>query len=183
MVCRGARFAGGTPRATLRPRLIRIPLGVPQTEQGETDVSSQLEANKAVVMRSWEAFNQGDLDVMDEIFDESYVELTPYGSVDKGGPERAKQTYEWMHSVFGNIRFEVEQVIAEGDFVFSRAMATGTHVGEFMGVPATSQLVRFAAVAVSKIANGKLVQDWSFIDTTTILRQIGGVAAEPREQD
>ncbi len=151
--------------------------------QGETDLSSKLESNKAVVMRAWDAFNEGDLDVLEEVFDETYVELTPYGKIEQGGPERAKQAYEWMRSVFGEIHFEVEQMMAEGDFVFSRAMATGTHVGEFMGVPATGRPVRFAAVVVSQISNGKHVKDWSFIDTMAILRQIGKVSIEPREPD
>lgn len=147
-------------------------------------MNSQLEANKAVVMRAWEeGFNQGNLDVLNEVFDESYVEQTPYGTIEQGGFKRVKQAYDWMRSVFGNIHFEVEQMMAEGDFVFSRAMATGTHEGEFMGVPATGRPVRFAAVVVSRIANGKHVQDWSFIDTIAILRQIGEVSVEPRESN
>jgi ketosteroid isomerase-like protein len=83
-------------------------------------MSSQQEANKAVVMRAWDAFNSGDLDVLDEVFDESYVELTPYGEVEQGGPERAKQAYHWMRSVFGEIQFEVEQIMAEGDLEADR---------------------------------------------------------------
>jgi predicted ester cyclase len=150
-------------------------------DPGKSDGNSQLDANKAVVMRAWEGFNSGDLDVLNEVFDESYIELTPYGKVEQGGPDRAIQAYHWMRSVFGDIHFEVEQMMAEGDFVFSRAMATGTHVGEFMGVPATGRPVRFAAVVVSQISDGKHVKDWSFIDTMAILRQIGDVSIEPLE--
>ena len=146
-------------------------------------MTSQLEKNKAVVMRAWEAFNHGDLAVLDEVFDKSYVELTPYGKLDQGGPERAKQAYKWMRSVFGEVRFEVEQMMAEGDLVLSRAMATGTHTGEFMGVPATGRPIRFAAVVISQIADGKHVKDWSFIDTMAILRQIGEVSIEPKDRD
>jgi len=142
-------------------------------------VSSQLEANKAVVMRAWDAFNRGDLEVLDEVFDDSYVELTPYGKIDQGGPDRAKQAHHWMQSVFGDIRFDVEQLMAEGDYVFSRAMATGAHVGEFMGVPPTGRPIRFAAVVVSQIRDGRHVEDWSFIDTMAILRQISEVSLEP----
>ena len=144
-------------------------------------MSSQLEANKAVVMRAWDAFNSGDLAVLDEVFDESYVELTPCGKIDQGGAERAKQAYHWMRSVFGDIQFDVEQMMAEGDLVFSRAMATGTHTGEFMGVPATGKPIRFAAVVVSQIADGKHVKDWSFIDTMAILKQIADVSLEPKD--
>ena len=150
----------------------------------DDDTISKPELNKTVVMRAWEeGFNQGNLEVLDEVFDESYIELTPYGSIIQGGPERPKQAYKWMRSVFGDIHFEVEQMMAEGDFVFSRVMAKGTHVGEFMGVPATDRPVCFAAVVVSKISNGKHVQDWSFIDALAILEQIGEVTVEPLELD
>ena len=151
-------------------------------EQGR-HVSSRQEANKAVVMRAWDAFNNGDLRVLDEVFDDSYVELTPYGKIDQGGPERAKQAYHWMRSVFGEIRFEVEQMMAEDDFVFSRVMATGTHVGEFLGVPATGKPIRFAAVVVSQIVDGKHVKDWSFIDTIAIMRQIAEVSLAPKKHE
>jgi len=147
---------------------------------GDADFNSRLEANKAVVMRAWEdGFNQGDLDAIGEVFDENYVELTPYGAVEQGGPERAKQAYEWMQSVFGDIQFEVEQVIAEGDFVFTRTTATGTHLGEFMGVPATGRPVRFATVVISQVSSGKIVQDWSLIDAIGLLSQIGELSVEP----
>jgi len=142
----------------------------------KNDTDSQLEVNKAIVMRAWEeGFNQGNLDVIDEVFDESYIERTPYSVIEQGGPKRVKQAFKWMRSVFGDLHFEVEQMVAEGDFVVSRAMATGTHVGEFMGVSATGRPIRFA--------NGKIVEDWSIVDTYAILRQIGNVSVTPLESD
>ena len=142
-------------------------------------MDSQLIENKTVVACAWDAFNNGDLDVLDGVFDESYIKLTPYGRVDQGGPARVRQAYAWMHSVFGKIHFEIEQMLAEGDVVFSHVMATGQHIGEFMGVHATGKSVRFAAVVVSRIISGKHVQDWSFIDTMAILRQIGTFSIVP----
>ena len=147
------------------------------------DLSLKQENNKDVVMHVWEAFNHGNIEVLDEVIDESYIELTPYSTIQQGGPERVKDAYKWMKSVFGNIQFEVEQMIAEGDYVFSRAMATGTHEEEFMGVPATGRPIRFAAVVVSKISNGKLIQDWSFVDAMKILQQLGKVSVVPFESD
>lgn len=173
------RFKASILAGGLIPPLAALTIGC---SPGGADGKSRLEGNKAVVLRAWEqGFNQGDLAALDELFDEGYVELTPYGEVEQGGPERVRQAYEWMQRVFGDIHFEVEQVIAEGDFVFTRAMATGTHVGEFMGVPATGRPVRFAAVVISKVSNGKVVQDWSFVDAAAVLWQIGDVTVEPRE--
>ena len=120
---------------------------------GDADVNSRLEANKAVVMRGWEdGFNQGDLDAIGEVFDEDYVELTPYGAVEQGGPERAKQAYEWMQSVFGDIQFEVEQVIAEGDFVVLHCSQEWPDENDYAGI----DIFRFDA-------NGKIVEHWDVL--------------------
>ena len=119
------------------------------------DKNLQLENNKAIVMRAWEeCFNQGNTDLIDELFDESYIERTPYSLIKQGGPERVKQAFKWMNSVFGDLHFEVEQMIAEGDKVVSRAMATGKHIGEFMGVSATNKPVRFAAILPTFLPGG-----------------------------
>ena len=161
--------------------LVILVIGCTREKNNE---DSQLDTNKAIVMRAWEeAFNQGNLNVIDEVFDTSYIERTPYNVIEQGGPERVKQAFKWMHSVFGNLHFEVEQMVAEGDIVVSRAMATGTHIGEFMGVSATGQPVRFAAVVISRLSNGKHVEDWSFVDSYAILRQIGNVSVTPLESD
>ena len=144
----------------------------------------QLETNKAIVMRAWEeCFNQGNIDLIDELFDESYIERTPYSVIKQGGPERVKQAFEWMNSVFGDLHFDVEQMIAEGDIVVSRAMATGKHIGEFLGVSATNRPVRFAAIVISRISNDKHVEDWSFVDTYAILKQISSIDLSPLEQE
>ena len=150
--------------------------------QEMNDKDSQLETNKAVVMRAWEeCFNQGKVELIEELFDSSYIERTPYSVIKQGGPERVKQAFKWMNSVFGDLHFEVEQMIAEGDIVVSRAMATGIHIGEFMGVLATGKPVRFAAIVISRISKGKHVEDWSMVDSYAILKQIGNVSVIPPE--
>jgi len=147
-----------------------------------TSDHDRLEANKAVVMRAWEeGFNQGNKNVIKEVFDESYVESSPYETYEPRGIQRVLEADEWMKSVFGELHFDVEQMVAEGDYVVSRAMATGVHIGEFAGVEATCNPVRFAVVVISKISNGKIVQDWSFVDTMEILNQIGKVTVEPKD--
>jgi predicted ester cyclase len=148
-------------------------------KQNADNQTSQLEANKAIVMRAWEeGFNQGNNDVIKEVFDESYVESSPYETYEPRGVQRVLEADEWMKGVFGELHFDVEQLIAEGDYVVSRVMATGVHIGKFAGVEATCNPVRFAVVVVSKVSNGKIVQDWSFVDTMEILKQIGKVTVE-----
>jgi len=152
--------------------------------RSKIDMDSQHEDNKAIIMRTWEeGFNQGNIDILDEVFDENYTDRTPYGVAEQGGPERAKQAFKWMHSMFGDLHFEVEQMIAEGDIVVHRVMVTGTHVGEFMGVPATGKPVRYAVVVVSRFSNGKVVEDWSIVDSYSILRQISKVKLSPLDSD
>ncbi len=162
--------------------LISIVLFTFGCKQNAENENAKLEANKAVVMRAWEeCFNQGKTDVVKEVFDESYVESSPYESYEPHGTQRVLEADAWMKSVFGELHFEVEQMIAEGDYVFSRAMATGVHIGEFAGIEATCYPVRFAVVVVSKVKDGKIVEDWSFVDTMEILKQIGKVTVKPRD--
>lgn len=138
-------------------------------------MSSLLEANKALVMRVWEeGYQQRNLDVFDAVFDPSYTERhSDQGYFEKGGPDRAKQSCELMHMRFGSLSFEVEQMIAEGDYVTTRAVVGGIHKGKYLGVPATFQPVYLAVVVISKIKNGMIVEDWTLIDKEVFLTQTG----------
>jgi len=98
-----------------------------------------LEENKAVMRRFYEEFvNAGNLAVAEEI-------IAPecplyFGSMFMGtGPEAFKQTRVMMYAGFPDLRWTIEEMIAEGDKVAERLTARGTHEGEFMGVAPTGK--------------------------------------------
>jgi predicted ester cyclase len=76
---------------------------------------------------------------------------------------------------FPDIKFTIEDQIAEGDMVVSRVRAKGTHKGEYQGVSPTNKNVEFTVTAANRIVNYKIVERWTEIDALGILSQLGAV--------
>jgi steroid delta-isomerase-like uncharacterized protein len=119
--------------------------------------------NKAIVRRLWEeVWNQKKLAVCDEIFDETYA------THEKG----------WATYVFGvipDIRFEVEDMIAEEDKVVTRLTISGAHQGEFLGAPGTGKTFSVTGMWIHRLENSRIVegQDWGQWDALGFLQQVG----------
>ena len=93
------------------------------------------EENKALVRRiGEEAWNQGSLTAVEEIFDYNYVTHgTPSGSIP--GVEKMKQAVNRFRIAFPDLDYSYQEVIADGDKVMTRVIWRGTHKGEFAGIP------------------------------------------------
>ena len=68
--------------------------------------------------------------------------------------------------------------LVSGDKVTARVLFTGTHKGEFMGHPATGKPVKFFAIDILRIRNGKIVEDWHLEDNLTLFEQLGVVSLQ-----
>jgi steroid delta-isomerase-like uncharacterized protein len=77
--------------------------------------------------------------------------------------------------VFADLLWKVEDMVADGDTVAVRYTMTGTHRGEFSGVPATDRAVVAQSMAFYRLADGKIVEERAQLDMLGILQQIGGV--------
>ena len=137
--------------------------------------TAQLEENKALVRRVIEeVWNQGKLDVAEEIFATDYIFHAPLpGEV--RGPEGPKQRVSMYRTAIPNLQLTIEDQIAEGDKVVTRWTSTGTHKGELMGIPPTDVEVTVTGIVISRIAGGKIVEDWWNWDTLGMLQQLGAV--------
>jgi len=132
------------------------------------------QANKAIHQRIYEeVWNQGALDVLDEILCSDSVSHEPTGDVQ--GIEGYKLFYGMFSSAFSEIHFTVDEQIAEGDLVVTRFAATSTHTGELMGIPATGADVAITGITVAKIVEGKIVESWNNWDVLGMMQQLGAV--------
>jgi predicted ester cyclase len=64
-------------------------------------------------------------------------------------------------------------IVADADTVSVRLLVEGTHEGNLFGIPATGRKVKWDAVDVYRISNGKIAEEWAADDLTTILYQVG----------
>ena len=117
------------------------------------------------------AWNQSNLEVVDEIFDR-YISHQPDGSVLERGPEDVKHFVGEFRSAFPDLRLSSEEQIAEGDKVVSHGTIRGTHQGEFRGMAPTGEETEIKGMAIFRFSSeGKVVESWDSYDQLSLMRQ------------
>lgn len=87
--------------------------------------------------------------------------------------EELKQHIDGAEAGFPRYELVTEDLIAEGDKVVLRFTLRATHLGEFMGIPATGKDISVPGVIIYRIAGGKIAQHWMQIDSVGMLQQLG----------
>jgi steroid delta-isomerase-like uncharacterized protein len=138
---------------------------------------SMSEENKIVVRRFFEeVINGGKMDRADEFVTADYAEHQQLpGAEGRQGIEVAKAFLSMMRGAFPDYRFDIEDLVAEGDKVVARVAVSGTHRGEMMGLAPTGRQVRTSGLEVFRLEGGKLAEHWATFDSLGMLRQIGMV--------
>ncbi len=133
------------------------------------------ETNKTVSRRFFEeVFGKGKLNVLDEIVAKNHINSgpgNPPGLVP--GIEGTKQLVTMYRNAFPDIRFTVDEQIAEGDKVVTRWTAHGTNKGELLGMPATGKSSTVTGIVVDRIVNGKIAESWPIFDQFGMMQQLG----------
>ena len=129
------------------------------------------EDNKAHVRRGFEAVNQKNLAVFDELLTPDVVFHT--ASTTMQGLEAYKQFLSMYMTAFPDLHFTIEDMIAEGDTVVARFTTRGTHQGNFMGIPPTGKQGSGTRIFIDRIVNGKAVEQWFNTDDLGLLQQLG----------
>lgn len=134
------------------------------------------EQNKAITRRIFDEIeSQGKLAVADEIFARDFINHLPFGEMH--GTEGAKQFATMLRTAFPDLHTTVRDQIAEGDRVTTRWTARGTQKGPFQGVPPTGRQMEIGGITISRIANGKIIEQWGNPDLFSMMQQLGAVPA------
>ena len=139
------------------------------------------EENKALIRRYYEEIDAAAKDergasVLDEFIAPNFLnhDPSPGFSPDLEG---LKQAYNHFLAANPDGYHVVEDMIAEGDKVMTRLSAYGTQTGELFGIPPTGKQVSMTAIAIHRIANGKIVEHWSELDNLGMMQQLGVVSS------
>ena len=133
------------------------------------------EDNKAAVQHmAEEAFNKGNLEVLDELVAQDVVDHDPAPG-QPPGREGMKQFVTELRTAFPDLQLAIENVVAEGEYVAFNYTINGTHQGEFMGVEATGNQVSVKAMEMVRIAGGQMVDRWGNTDQLGLLDQLGAL--------
>jgi len=131
-------------------------------------------ANKEIVLRYQEIYNSNNLDALSEVVAEDF--LTP--RMMPGMPpglEGARRIHKATLLGMPDWHTKIVDLIAEDDKVVARITMTGTHTGDFFGIPATGKKISFSGIYIVRIANGKIVEHWGEEDSVGLLQQLGAM--------
>jgi steroid delta-isomerase-like uncharacterized protein len=130
--------------------------------------------NKALANRMVEEFfNQRDLTVADDILAADMVEHEELPPGMPVGREGTKAMFTMMYTAFPDFQATVENLIAEDDRVVVHMLWTGTHQGEFMGIPPTGRRMSINVIDILRVADGKFVEHWGVSDMMGLMQQLG----------
>src|ERR1041384_6897251 len=131
------------------------------------------EDNKALVRRFYAEIDKGNLEAMDELVAEDYLDHNPPPIPGlAAGREGLKQAFKLFWKATPRYH-HIEEQIAEGDKVVTRLTSYGKHEGDLPGAPRTGNDLKMTSITIHRIANGKLVEKWAEKDVITFLVQIG----------
>ncbi len=133
-------------------------------------------APEQLIALSWrfddEAFNKGNLDVVDELVHPDFFNHDPLPgqSNDKAGLAPAVLA---MRHAFPDLKFVNDEIIAQGNIVAHRATMTGTHQGEYLGVAPTGKSITIRLSDFQRWQDGKIIERWSLADTSDLVTKLG----------
>jgi predicted ester cyclase len=134
---------------------------------------------KTKARRIWEEiFPSGDVDGLAEVLAEDGIDHGARPD-EPQGLAGAQQTMLWLRSVFSEQRWEIRQVVGEGDIVVVYCTLHGRHTGDLMGIPPTNREVAQDYVHIVRFRDGKVVEHWGVRDDLGLMRQLGVLPGRP----
>ena len=131
--------------------------------------------HETTMRRLYELINAADVDGFSEVMADDFVEHeeTPGLEPTREGVQEFFRTYL---AAFPDLRFTVEDMISDGNKVVSRVKATGTHEGEFMGMPPTGKRIDVQLIDIVRFGDDGLAHEhWGVFDALTMVQQLGAV--------
>ena len=134
---------------------------------------------KAVARRIWEeVFPLCQLEVLPEVIHPDWHNHAP--PTHKYGLAGARATVAQLRDAFDDLRYEVLDVIGDGDRVAVYCLVTGRHTGPWQGLPATGRGFASEQVHILRFRDGKAVEHWAVRDDLRMMRDLGVIAGPSR---
>ena len=134
---------------------------------------------KDLTRRTWEEMlPTADFAALSKVIDPEVVnhDLPPGGP---NGFPGVRATIGMLHAAFSGQRYEVHQVIGEGNTVVIDATMHGRHTGEFFGIPPTGREVALRSIHLIRYRDGREIETWALSDRLGLLQQLGVIPEGP----
>jgi steroid delta-isomerase-like uncharacterized protein len=120
-----------------------------------------------------EIWNQGRLEVCDELIAPDYVNQSAPLPGLPPGPEGLKQIVAAVRRAFPDLHYTIEDLVLGGEKAALRVTMRGTHRGEFLGAAPTGRQVEVQEIQIEHLHDDRIVAHWHLIDELGLRRQLG----------
>jgi steroid delta-isomerase-like uncharacterized protein len=135
--------------------------------------------HSASMRRLFDLLSAGDIDGFGDLLADDFVEHEHFPGLPPT-KEGVKSLFRMLQTGFPDMRMTPEDILVSGDKVVGRLRMTGTHRGEFMGVPATGKSVDAQLIDIIRWGDDGLAHEhWGVMDQMAIMQQLGVVPAGP----
>lgn len=150
-------------------------------QQPAQDVFTEKEA-KVLMDQYMETMNGTDLNLVDEIIAPEFVMHSAFFPEPIKGIEGYKALVTNTSKTFSNFKATIEEVSVKGNKVWSRFSMEGINTGSLGNIPATGKKFHISGLAITRIVNGKIVEDETFWNVLGFYQQLGFTLTPPQEQ-
>ena len=137
--------------------------------------ASQALPNELIVRRFVdEVLNNADDSAMSDLVHPDYRHLTPDGEL--RGRDGLKALFDDYRSGLPDLNVAIDDLVVSGNKVATSIKLTGTHSGDFLGIRATGKLLSVHGMVLSRLEDGKIIEEWEVLDLLGMFRQLGVVS-------
>ena len=144
--------------------------------------TAQETSNKARFRHLEGAVNTGDVEVISKTIDDlvaADVQIHMPLPVDVPGPQAFRQLWAMLLRGLPDLHLTIEDLLEEGDKVVMRASVTGTHQGQYRGLPPTGNSIAYEEIFIWRFAGARIAEMWGVVDVFSQMQQLG-VIPTPR---
>jgi steroid delta-isomerase-like uncharacterized protein len=138
--------------------------------------TSPADQHERIIRRYYEeVWNQGRLDVLDELLDQQYINHTPSVPDPPPGPDGLKPIVAAIRKAFPDLHYEIKDIVVNDSMAVARVIMTGTQQDSLFDLPPTGRKIMVNQINMEKIRNGKVVAHWRVTDELSMMKQLGFV--------
>lgn len=115
-------------------------------------------------------FGEKDFSALNGLMREDYIQ---HNALVGQGREGFKEFFQAWFRASPDFKFELKQIVSEGNMVWVHGTYSGTQEGDWLGIPATGKAYSFDAVDIFRVEDGKLAEHWDVLDIYALFKQLG----------
>jgi len=140
------------------------------------------EQNKELVKHYFEELNKGNVEVINETCAPEYLFYSPSNNPKPMSREETTGFLKMALRAIPDLNYRIEKLFVVGDTAIIWNIATGTHQGEFQGIPATGNKLEVSSILMWSLKNGKIVEEREEANMLGLMQQLG-IELRPKEAE